>query len=690
MSIFDSLGGTNKFKKGMEAGAKPFAAKFEQHAEELKRLERNFGDGWKQTKEVADVILNQVEDNEKARLYGLYSQIDIKGLKQEYKEFIVAVLYTLSPETSNELQQSYIRSVQKYLGIKIPQTNIEFSALENIDNLTAQKTIFQVCVEYLFLANNNLDFFDQYEESLFSYFSLKDTVMLDIWENVLQIYTTTGPLGLAEKYGFVPKPSEGKSDVGAPTPIELEDEIIENDIHILAGEGRKFQAKNIRLNADIHCDGELAFENCVIVYSGDDIKSHILMRKNTSLTMSHCTFVGMNNEKRNEDPESYLIQGDYRHSNEQPSKLFIEDCLFFNCLCFAKGIITQLTNCIVRYAKLPLGNQNTYLFDCVYESNSKATGCLFESLETEDDMAVLLYLNYMSFNNGEGETLTKYFKLNTIEEVEKMLLERFKLDNWDEFEERYRFRGDYYLFSKIKMFSRCTFKNITNCFSNVGSVSHCQFINCISIMKNWFDSKRDLDVSNCSFVNCVDIVQIDTQLNMSNCQFLDCSGPIMFPCSDSGINILLCQFYRINGGRIMAGKFGSNKSGGISTISKCLFDGIFVPKGTNFISAQLSEKNIGIRVTVDECEFKHCIAEDSSSKIIEREPWYEPLFGQPKRATTIEVRNCRGLENVNKEGELTEEIVLKQETATGQPIGTRLDEAWVGVPGYTPNFVIVN
>jgi len=29
--------------------------------------------------------------------------------------------------------------------------------------------------------------------------------MLEIWDNVLQIYSAIGPLGLAEKYGFVPQ-----------------------------------------------------------------------------------------------------------------------------------------------------------------------------------------------------------------------------------------------------------------------------------------------------------------------------------------------------------------------------------------------------------------------------------------------------------------------------------------------------
>ena len=62
---------SKKFQKGMEAGARPFEAKFAQHAEALRRLEKNFRKQWKETKDVADKILNQVEENERARIYGL-------------------------------------------------------------------------------------------------------------------------------------------------------------------------------------------------------------------------------------------------------------------------------------------------------------------------------------------------------------------------------------------------------------------------------------------------------------------------------------------------------------------------------------------------------------------------------------------------------------------------------------------
>ena len=218
--------GSKKFQKGMEAGARPFEAKFAQYDEVLKHMEQNFGKLWKENKDVADEILNHVEEIERVRIYGLYPQIDIKELKPDYKKFLIAMLYALSSDSANDFQQSYIRSVQKYLEITTPQTSIDFVDLEKIDSLNAQKAIFQACVEYLLLGNGRPDFFEQYKESLFSHFAGTEKAKLEIWKNVLQIYTAIGPLGLAEKYGFVPK---------AATPVvEPEDLVIDIISHIPA------------------------------------------------------------------------------------------------------------------------------------------------------------------------------------------------------------------------------------------------------------------------------------------------------------------------------------------------------------------------------------------------------------------------------------------------------------------------
>jgi hypothetical protein len=195
--------GSKKFQKGMEAGAKPFEAKFQQYKEAFERVQGNMMVEQNKIMSVAESLLDNVEATQRERLYGLNTQTDIKTLKSECKEILIATLYTLSSKSSNEFQQSYLRSVQKYLEIKNPQTFIEFSAIENIDSQNAQKAIFQSCVEYLLLSNIDSTLFEKYWEQLFNHFVIKDNDMETIWENVLKIYTATGPLGLAEKYGFV-------------------------------------------------------------------------------------------------------------------------------------------------------------------------------------------------------------------------------------------------------------------------------------------------------------------------------------------------------------------------------------------------------------------------------------------------------------------------------------------------------
>jgi hypothetical protein len=56
----------------------------------------------------------------------------------------------------------------------------------------------------------------------------------------------------------------------------------------------------------------------------------------------------------------------------------------------------------------------------------------------------------------------------------------------------------------------------------------------------------------------------------------------------------------------------------------------------------------------------------------------------------VSIHNCTGLGNINKEGNKAEKIPIRHETGIGEPIGARLDEATVGVPGYVPNFTMVD
>ena len=693
MSIFDIIGGTNKFKKGVEIGAKPFEAKFAQYGEALKHLENNFGAQWNRTKEVADKILNSIEATERERLYGLYAQTDIKQLKSEYKEILIAALYTLSTESSNELQQSYVRSVKKYLDIKNPQTSFNFAGIENIDSQIAQKAIFQSCVEYLLLGDDGPAFFKEYGENLFSLFVIKEETKEEIWGNVLQIYSATGPLGLSEKYGFVPETPE--SNIGQNEAVELEDLVIDNIFHIPTNEEKTFHAKKIRLNADIHCEGKLIFEQCAIIYNGDDIKGRIRLEKNTSLLMSHCTVIGKNNKKRTENPQRCLIEG-----KDKTSSLVIENCLLFDCLSFVHYTETKLTRSVIRYTKLP--PHDAYLFDNVYGGDSTIEDCLLESLESEKDMLTRLSTYSSKFDiisyyfpglnkDSDDDAFMEYFKVDTKEDVEQELLKtarRLGFNNLDELENSFSLR-DYSdpLLKGIKTISKCTFKNIVACLSVDNSVTQCQFANCMKIIKQ--EGVDCLNVSDCSFINCADILNA-SELNLKYSQFKNCSGEIteISSRSDQESSILHCRFLHINEGKIRISYGYRYRSKEGNKISNCLFDGVLVSENISFISAGIS-KDEGIILTVDDCEFRHCITENQKGRIIELESCYQGVFLNDKYATTIEIHNCRGLENVNKEGELTEDVVIQQETSMGQPIGVRLDEATVGVPGFTPDFAII-
>ena len=663
--------GSKKFQKGMEAGARPFEAKFAQHADALRRLEQNFGKQWKETKDVADKILAQVESNERFRIYGLDSQIDIKELKQEFKDILIAAIYTLSSNINNGLGQSYIRSVQNYLGIKAPQLSIEFDSLENIENLTAQKAIFQSCVEYLLLAYGNPDFFDKYGDTLFTHFAITEKAMLEIWENVLKIYTATGPLGLAEKYGFVPE--SGKDNVGTAKTVRLEDEVIANILSIPDGEVKKFSAKIIKLNADIQCAGELVFEHCVFIYNGDDIKGHIILEQRASLEMINCTIIGKNNKKKRESYyDKYLIE-----SQNNISKLEIKNTLFFDCLNFSKNSEIKLFNCIIRYSTLVPGYKQ--LFNCYnsFNHDSTADNCLFESLREQETLVLMeCHRHFPSLYSIEDSAIFEHFNVSSWEEFEK----KTSITKVIMFE--YIINGASSLCNRFAKISNCSFRNINTCIEGIESVIQCDFHNCISAIKSEFYNKNELQVVNCNFYNCNDIICYEEHgLAMQNCQFLYCANDIVDTSTafNTAVDIVSCQFFNIYCGNIKAGYF-DQKYGKSSIISKCLFDGIKVLKNNDFITVEV-KKDLGIKVIVEDCDFKHCETEHPDCKIIECRPFY-PTLWNPKRATAIEVRNCRGLENVNREGELTDDIEIKQETSTGKPIGSRLDVNEVGVPGH--------
>jgi hypothetical protein len=685
MSISDLFSGTNKFKKGMEAGAIPFEAKFAQYGEALKRLENNYGSQWNRTMEVAEKILDSTEAAERERLYGLYTQTDIKQLKSEYKEILIAALYELSNESNNEFQQAYIRSVQKYLDIKNPQTSFVFAGIGNIDSQIAQKAIFQSCVEYLFLGDDGPAFFKKNGVNLFSLFVIKEEDKEEIWDNVLKIFSATGPVGLAEKYGFDPKVTRKQyilsDEASNDEKSILEKQIIDEVLLIKSDQEMIIEGKGIILNEDIYCEGKLTLKDCFLFYNGDNITGQILLLDdNSMLTLSNCTVVGKNNPKRNDQSEKWLIEHEegpkaremlniekYFRSKGHP-KVNAEKCIFLNCLNFIEDVEVFFKDSIIRYTKIPEFIEKSY-------GNDSKQG-----------------IHFVNNNNFRNDT--------------PIFLERCIVKSEDTAMASYK--GEV-LLCGVNCVTNCAFINITRPFSTTRwlnpdtldfyhpIIKNSKFLNCRypinekGDIKNLIDppyygGAKGVNIIDCIFENCYNVIEIDSG-SIVNCQFVKCGNFIIL--LRGGTELDNCQFIDIENPKDEefsgSGKksriagwgisiFCENKREGAS-ISHCTFDGINHP---GFIRFQFDE---GLSLfkkftaySISDCEFKHCVA-----GIIDKGNYYY----KEKEAHTnvgINISNCTGLDETG--GGQAENFVIRQITDSGEPIDACIDESEVGVPIY--------
>ena len=197
------------FTKGMAAGAAPFEEKYNQLADATERVGAQVNARLDDISDVQKVILDDLSSREKKELYDLNTLVDIKELEPTEKEFLMAVLYTLSnmtEEVTSE-QQAYIRSVKRYLEIKSVQTEVDLSCIENIDSKREERAILQTVMEFLFLEHCDHSYWDEYEDVL-DYFSVKNSEIRRIEASIDAIYKATGAQGLAEKFGYV---AEGTS-----------------------------------------------------------------------------------------------------------------------------------------------------------------------------------------------------------------------------------------------------------------------------------------------------------------------------------------------------------------------------------------------------------------------------------------------------------------------------------------------
>lgn len=204
-----------KYKKGMEDASKAYEAfgKKQEDAlnfilEEVRTGRKSLEDALKEIDVKTEDLYDHLQAKEKAKLYTVYTPFDIIELDIPARQLLLGILLKLATDKDpNEQQQNYLRAVKKYLDIKDFPFGVDFHAVENIENLSELKAIYQTILEYLQLQDG--DSYDEtaLQQELLDCFNLNENARRVIAEQVQALYRATGAVGLAEKYGYVPEES---------------------------------------------------------------------------------------------------------------------------------------------------------------------------------------------------------------------------------------------------------------------------------------------------------------------------------------------------------------------------------------------------------------------------------------------------------------------------------------------------
>ena len=113
--------------------------------------------------------------------------------------------------------------------------------------------------------------------------------------------------------------------------------VIQENMYIEKGENIEFSGRDIRIEADIICRGELIFENCKIHFGSEERKGRILLETEANLFMDGCfisrdiqeedesihTLIQMKEENTLEITDSIMLNSSHMIAGQQVKKLLI-------------------------------------------------------------------------------------------------------------------------------------------------------------------------------------------------------------------------------------------------------------------------------------------------------------------------------------------------------------------------------
>lgn len=626
--------------------------------------------------------------------YGFENTVSIEELNKNKKAIISNALIEYFNENCSDSEPS--QTYRKNVLLKFHDINCSnFKGLEQVTYLDRKesKLLYQFLMEYNLIAFENYNIEDQ----IFDYIGLSRNEMKSIQSNIIRIYNLVGKEYFIEKHNPIvdvylvdenniilnmqPLEDQNESDRQTLKQEKLEEIFIDHILHVAPGETKIYENNIIHIKAFIHCEGNLAFQNCKLVYNETSDSDEITLSGNSSLLFSNCNIIC---KQRNTE---YFI-----HNNNPTGAcdIVFSNCVFENCSHFLSFVPYEGAASALHFKNCRMINLSYQFLSC--EINSKSSVLIEDSeiLWTEDFIQTHNRISYLLKNcfclYEYGIHTKRCININNciVAGVPTFLNLKFNYSVW-----------------KVNHaeFKNCTFNNLMNCIDG----RDVSIFNCLFTCVNGAMSGTST-ISECIFKNCENIItEISSGSKIRYCQFSNCKNLIISSDYSGGVIIEYCEFYNIKFEKKDTSKVGcisfnssNNEHFSSNYVRKCIFNGIDVSDHFLMIG-NVHEKVYRNQFVyqVEDCNFQNCVTQRESKVILSKyDYYYYGLFSDHTvDVTTAYIKNCKGLDRINQEGNTANGIMEKAQSHSGEIIGSTLSES--NEPespqenGYVPNFILM-
>jgi hypothetical protein len=435
----------------------------------------------------------------------------------------------------------------------------------------------------------------------------------------------------------------------------LEEITITSPIYIQPGEGQVYHDQIVHVQADIHCEGMLIFQSCVIHYNEPGTAGRITMEENSRLTVANSVIQCHGYRK-----EMFLDMESELYDSEM-NPLRFDDCAFIHCGNFfdTEGAELAVKNCLFRGCwENVIGSRQEQMLNTIMEN------CEIDLGQTPD---------FLTGIEARGPLFHA---------------EQFRMTNClvvGPYERGGPRSGALVCVFGRGLAKRCTFVGLNHLFSCLGDyfdARSCLFVRCTDV----FNDGMLAGAYSCRFDECTALSGSQRIIGkMVDCQFNDCYeelwkfGEISF--------FFDCQFNNWVGGdgeataamgpgaearAMLHFHQEEKKEAVISAIKNCTFRGM--EAGNYFVVAASCGGKPGKPVLeMGNCDFEACRSTRQDGALLKTHETYPGLL-KAKNVEMISLSHCVGLSGVNRGSGCVDDVRPMTQDAQGEPIGAALRE----------------